>query len=314
MDTEGEQAQGEQVQGEQVLRSNERPNPEQLKQERLERITNIRDAEKLRQTQRQRQQQQQRQRQRQRQRQSPQEQRQEQHQELQAKLDYMLTMLKEIFGLYDDDSRINILRNTIQKFSRDEKYKLIDSVERHMESLLDADIQLQDLMDSGVLQPYQADIKDSMDGLNNELMRLQILSLIQKTKCDDVIKELVGLLTTKISTVNDVLEKKLGATTDGDAAAADSSDRRNLSSMTSVEPVRPGSVQPARLTSSLSSVGSTSAPVLNLLPPLPPPPPLPSVVIDDDAAGELIGGSIEDMYINKYIKYKKKYISLKNIM
>lgn len=147
-----------------------------------------------------------------------------------------------------DEPKQEKLKAVLVNFSNGDKYKLISEIDKYVINLEEIDKQLIGLK-TGILEPYMGAIENNWNSMNEQLAQLQILSLIQrKENCEEVIKELLGILSKKIATVNDILKNNLG------------------------QPISQSSVQ---------------------------------------ANQEQAGGSNNDKYMNKYLKYKNKYLSLK---
>jgi hypothetical protein len=135
---------------------------------------------------------------------------QNQNPQLQAVPDFdnYITQLGRALGY--NDAQIPELRASFQNFNRRDRYKLIQNTQLAVDRLLQADRDLQDLS-RGILEPYMQEIGPNWNAMNEQLAQLQILSLIQKKEdCQEVIKELLRILNEKIKTVNDVLRANLG--------------------------------------------------------------------------------------------------------
>jgi len=175
--------------------------------------------------------------------------------------------------------------------------------------------------------------------MNEQLAQLQILSLIQKKEdCQEVIKQLLKILNDKIKTVNDVLRANLGQpnpqsanpvqSQSGESSnpssanlvqsqLGDSGQSSNPSSATLVRP-QSGELRPSSIPSSATLVRPTdlqnrfadsarlvSDPSLRFQ----------SAVqnqMQNFGPRKMQGGSNDDIYMKKYLKYKNKYLSLKN--
>ena len=213
------------------------------------------------------------------------------------------------------------LRTSFRNFNRQDKYKLIQNTQEFVDRLLDADQQLQALaLPNGILEPYMDEIGDNWYAMNEQLVQLQILSLIQKKEdCQAVIKELLKLLSNKIKTVNEVL-------------------KANLEQPPSNPPQQPQ--QPQQFQQFQQDQMNSQGDIANRLQSLanrtfPAPrfqaaannPSLRSRTAAElqeqlgqqdlrlpEAGGgvrNLRGGSNDNVYMNKYLKYKNKYLSLK---
>jgi hypothetical protein len=213
------------------------------------------------------------------------------------------------------DLQIPGLRDSFQNFNRQDKYKLIQNTETVVQSLLDVDLKLSSLP-NGILQPYMNEIGENWTAMNDQLAQLQILSLIQKKEdCQAVIKELLGILNTKIKTVNDVLRANLGQSSNPSQQPQQPQQpqqqensqggvaRQNFQGL--VNRFNPASrfqaaaSNPALRSQAANEVqerlaqsGQSGLPGL-------------------DNVRRQGGGSNDDVYMNKYLKYKNKYLSLK---
>jgi len=167
---------------------------------------------------------------------------------------------KRIFSAlgFTDEVIANKFQIFLDEFSKEDKFKLINDTEIYIKSLETVDNELKGLK-MGSLAQYMDQIKDNWDAMNEQLAQLQILSLIQrKEDCSGVIKELLGILSKKIETVNGILKQNLGMATSANPSAS----------------ANPGS-------SSSANPGSSSNPSTSQ---------------------------------KKYLKYKNKYLALKNLI
>lgn len=109
-----------------------------------------------------------------------------------------------------DEPKQEKLKALLVNFSNGDKYKLTSEIDKYVINLEEIDKQLIGLK-TGILAPYMSAIENNWNSMNEQLAQLQILSLIQrKENCEEVIKELLGILSKKIATVNDILRNNLG--------------------------------------------------------------------------------------------------------
>ena len=128
---------------------------------------------------------------------------------------------KRIFSAlgFTDEVIASKFQSFLDEFSKEDKFKLINDTERYIASLETVDNELKGFK-MGSLAQYMDQIKDNWDTMNEQLAQLQILSLIQrKEDCSGVIKELLGILSKKIETVNGILKQNLGMATSANTGA-----------------------------------------------------------------------------------------------
>ena len=211
--------------------------------------------------------------------------------------------LGRALGLNQSD--ILQLNGILRRFSDTDKFKLVNNTEETVRKLIEVDKKINDLV-SGELKPYMASIQDSWNKINFNLAELQILTLIQrKENCDELINELLRLFTTKVSTVNEILKKKLDESTDTQAK------------------------QSARdLLSKVSSSNQSMAPLLKTTTQTPLVQPKWDISQPDSAKTPLGKTDIKKVaaqfkanqsksgtnYLLKYLKYKKNIYHLKKIL
>jgi len=222
--------------------------------------------------------------------------------------------------------QIQRLQNSFQTFNDRDRYRLIANTQTYVQSLVQADAGLQSLQ-SSTLAPYMEQIQEGWNEMNNQLAELQILSLIQKKEdCSAVIKELLDLLNKKIKTVNEVLKANLGQPEANPPQGGLSSASEDLARTSSRDRFQ----NAARLASSPSSrfrqtglqalqqdrFGSTVQEVQGLQQQLNQQ--LQQQQLQQQlnqqlpGPGQGQGGGSNDPYMNKYLKYKNKYLSLKH--
>lgn len=195
------------------------------------------------------------------------------------------------------DAQIPMLINSFVNFNRQDRYKLINNTQQYVDSLLAVDQQLAGLP-NGILKPYMQEIGENWYAMNKQLAELQILSLIQKKEdCQEVIKELLRILNEKIKTVNDVLKANLGQSSNPSQQPQQLQQSENPQ----------GGVASQRFQNLARSTipGNQSAfrdvvqqKMQNYGP------------AQNQPQNQRAGGS-NDPYMNKYLKYKNKYLSLK---
>jgi hypothetical protein len=135
-----------------------------------------------------------------------------------------------------DEPKQEKLKAFLVNFSNGDKYKLISETDKYVTNLEEIDKQLIGLK-TGILAPYMNAIQNNWNNMNEQLAQLQVLSLIQrKENCEEVIKELLGILSKKIASVNDILRNNLGqpisqvntqANTQADTKVEDSDDSQS---------------------------------------------------------------------------------------
>ena len=221
---------------------------------------------------------------------------------------------------------IDQLIRSFQVFNRQDKYKLIVDTRQYVDSLIQVDRQLANLP-NGILLPYMDEIGDNWKEMNNQLTQLQILSLIQKKEdCQEVIKELLRILNDKIRTVNEVLKANLGQPSSqqsqevpqgsvGSPASRlqDVAPRAPSASASRLQDVASRAPSASRLQDAVSrasrlQAASNSSDLMSQAP-FKPSGHGPSVF--SGLPPRKGGGSNNDVYMNKYLKYKNKYLSLK---
>jgi hypothetical protein len=189
---------------------------------------------------------------------------------------------------YPDD-QIPMLINSFVNFNRQDRYKLITNTQQYVDSLLAVDQELASLP-NGILKPYMQEIGENWNNMNQQLAQLQILSLIQKKEdCQAVIKELLRILNDKIRTVNDVLKANLGQSPSNPPQSGQSSSSGGINRFQdAVRLSRPDPNSGERFRQTVLDATSRFGP-----------------------GRSNQGGGSNDPYINKYLKYKNKYLSLK---
>jgi hypothetical protein len=111
------------------------------------------------------------------------------------------------------------LLGMLEKFSNDDKLKIMEITSSQVTALESVDNELSKLINSGVLNQYKDQIIDGWNAMNEQLAELQILSLITKSKedCSKVINSLSEVLNKKITKVNEILRNNLNTTQSGGA-------------------------------------------------------------------------------------------------
>jgi hypothetical protein len=96
-------------------------------------------------------------------------------------------------------------------FKDNEKLQLISQTQNHVDELIKADEVIKTLK-IGSLSQYMNNIQANWNMMSENLVQLQILSLIQKkgADCSEVINDLLKILNTKLTTVNQILLTNLG--------------------------------------------------------------------------------------------------------
>jgi hypothetical protein len=96
-------------------------------------------------------------------------------------------------------------------FKDNEKLQLISQTQSSVDELIKADEQIKTLK-TGSLSQYMDNIQANWNIMSENLVQLQILSLIQKkgADCSEVINDLLKILNTKLTTVNQILKANLG--------------------------------------------------------------------------------------------------------
>lgn len=128
-----------------------------------------------------------------------------------------VTKLGSALGLSDSSKKK--LLEMLQKFSNDDKLKIMEITSEQVDALELIDKQLLTLYTTGPLSQYKDVIKVNWDAMNEQLAELQILSLITKSKedCSKVINSLSEVLNKKITKVNDILRNNLNTPQSGGA-------------------------------------------------------------------------------------------------
>ena len=219
---------------------------------------------------------------------------------------------------------IDQLIRSFQVFNRQDKYKLIVDTRQYVDSLIQVDRQLANLP-NGILLPYMDEIGDNWKEMNNQLTQLQILSLIQKKEdCQEVIKELLRILNDKIRTVNEVLKANLGQPSSqqsqevpqggvGSPASRLQDVAPRAPSASRLQDVAYRAPSASRLQDAVSRASRLQAASnsSDLRSPAPFKPPGHGLGVFSGPPLNSGGGSNNDVYMNKYLKYKNKYLSLK---
>ena len=96
-------------------------------------------------------------------------------------------------------------------FKDNEKLQLISQTQDRVNELLAADEQIKALK-TGSLSQYMVNIQENWNMMSENLVQLQILSLLQKkgADCSEVINDILKILNTKLTTVNQILRANLG--------------------------------------------------------------------------------------------------------
>jgi hypothetical protein len=209
--------------------------------------------------------------------------------------DEYVTDLAQALGLNDIDR--GKLQEILQKFTNGEKYKLIDNTKEHVDKLSRIDEEIKQLT-TGELAPYMQSIKNNWDRMNQALAELQILSLIQRKgdNCDKLLDQLLKILGTKVSVVNEILKKNL------EVIPSSESKKKTQEVLSSVEKIKSGD------TSSISPQKKLKEAVNKVQ--LSKPPSVSPQKIREAVSKEK-QKIREAESKNKYLKYKKKYLSLK---
>jgi hypothetical protein len=113
------------------------------------------------------------------------------------------------------DPARNEIMNGLNTYARDDKIKILDSIDNHLHNLVTADNNLNNLISNGgTLAPYKNLITDEWNNMIKQLAELQgliILKKVKKNDCDGVIKQLLIAITGKITVVNDIIKSELGS-------------------------------------------------------------------------------------------------------
>ena len=117
--------------------------------------------------------------------------------------------LSNALGL--EQGQQQILVQVLQPFTDAQRYRLIQNVNQHVQTLVQADNQLRALIEQGgALHPFRQNIQQNWNDMNNQLVQLQLLSLIQRNQnCDEIIRALLDALNNKIRSVNQILRENL---------------------------------------------------------------------------------------------------------
>jgi len=202
------------------------------------------------------------------------------------------------------------LRTSFRNFNRQDKYKLIQNTQEFVDRLLDADQQLQALaLPNGILEPYMDEIGDNWHAMNEQLVQLQILSLIQKKEdCQAVIKELLKLLSNKIKTVNEVLKANLEQPP-SNPPLQDQMNSQGGIAQPRFRALANRTIPAQRFQAAAENPALRSRTAAELQERLG------QQDLRLPGAGGIVrnlgGGSNDNVYMNKYLKYKNKYLSLK---
>ena len=96
-------------------------------------------------------------------------------------------------------------------FKDNEKLQLISQTQDRVNELLAADEQIKALK-TGSLSQYMVNIQENWNMMSENLVQLQILSLFQKkgADCSEVINDILKILNTKLTAVNQILKANLG--------------------------------------------------------------------------------------------------------
>jgi len=99
----------------------------------------------------------------------------------------------------------------ISSFKDNEKLQLISQTQERVNQLLAADEQIKALK-TGSLSQYMVNIQENWNMMSENLVQLQILSLLQKkgADCSEVINDILKILNTKLTAVNQILKANLG--------------------------------------------------------------------------------------------------------
>lgn len=221
----------------------------------------------------------------------------------------------------------NELIDIFQNFAQGDRYRLIENTDRYVRELEVIDNQLRDLP-NGILSPYMDGIngiRENWNNMNKELAKLQILSLLQKkNNCDAVIKELLNILNKKITSVNEILTSNLedrpiparqssaqGGIASAPALGISQSSAQGgvnvtLKPIDTFRNMAQGVRQQVRQSEAGGGVPQLHAPSRSAAQ-------FQSAVKSTtDQFRKQAGGTNDNIYMNKYLKYKNKYISLKN--
>ena len=125
----------------------------------------------------------------------------------------MDTILNAI-GINNRELRTKILTE-LDKYTIENKIKIIDNVNDAIQKLENADKQLKRTIDSQLNKPiFTANVERMKEELA-ELQGLIILKKINENDCDGVINSLIGAITNKLAVVNDLLKTNLSEQTGG---------------------------------------------------------------------------------------------------
>lgn len=197
------------------------------------------------------------------------------------------------------------LLNIFQNFTQGDRYRLVQNTDRYVSNLEAIDIELRELP-NGILLPYMNGIRENWNNMNQQLAQLQILSLLQKKEnCEAVIKELLNILNKKITSVNEILTNNLGqdrpmsAQPSAQGGVSQSSAKGGVNVTLNARDAFRTVGQ--RVVQQQPEAGGG----------------LPRLVGENErrfneARQRQGGGANDDIYTKKYLKYKDKYLSLKN--
>lgn len=126
--------------------------------------------------------------------------------------------LGQALGL--NQQTIQAITTEFGRFNDTQRFRIMEATNPLLAQLEQVDNQLKVLIQpGGLLHPYAAQIQNSWDAMNDQLARLQVLSLIQrKESCDGVIRALLDALNQKIQTVNQILNQNLDQQAQGGVA------------------------------------------------------------------------------------------------
>jgi hypothetical protein len=214
--------------------------------------------------------------------------------------DGYVTDLAQALGLNDIER--GKLLEILQKFTNGEKYKLIDNTREYVNKLSRIDEEIKQLT-TGELAPYMESIKKNWDLMNQALAELQILSLIQRKgdNCDKLLDQLLKILGTKVSIVNEILKKNL------EVKSSSETQKKTNEVISSVEKIKSSD------TSQLQSISpQKKLEAVNKVQLSKPPSASPQKFQEAVKAVKAVNAVKGNMSAkNKYLKYKKKYLSLK---
>ncbi len=185
------------------------------------------------------------------------------------------------------------LLEAFAKYNDNQKYIFLqsDALKDAFNALITADNQLKALA-SGKLNPHIEKIKDSWNQTLYQLSRLQGLAILQKVNesdCSEVINELLKALNQKLDSVNTIIQSNLEDTAKQPATvpvtSSSSSSAEGGGGSGNKKPLSLRTVSNAALASNTKQGGRQKY--------------------------FAIGGS-DDLYKAKYLKYKQKYLQLKN--